>query len=160
MQPEYAGINSATHRLVQTSRRAAQLYRVADRLHRRGHPSLAWLVATLNRILSGVEIEPGARIGPGLTIKHGLGTVIGFGVVMGRDCKVMHGVSIGLRESSKAEVDAGNWPVVGDRVTIYAGAVIAGPVTVGDDAVIGANAVVTRDVPAGATVVAPKPDVR
>jgi serine O-acetyltransferase len=50
--------------------------------------------------------------------------------------------------------------VIGDRVTIYAGAVVAGPVTVGDDAVIGANAVVTRDVPAGGTIVAPKPQLR
>jgi serine O-acetyltransferase len=160
MQPEFQGINSITHRLVQTSRRAAQLYRLADRLHRGGHPNLAWLVAAFNRIATGVEFEPGARIGQGLTIKHGNGLTIGHGVAIGRDCKLMHGVSVGLRESSKAEVDAGNWPVIGDRVTIYAGAVIAGPVTVGDDAVIGANAVVTRDVPPGGTIVAPKPQLR
>jgi serine O-acetyltransferase len=44
-------------------------------------------------------------------------------------------------------------PVIGDRVYIGAGAKILGPVRIGNDAIIGANAVVTKDVPAGATVV-------
>jgi serine O-acetyltransferase len=44
-------------------------------------------------------------------------------------------------------------PKIGHRVYIGAGAKILGPVVIGDDAVVGANAVVTKDVPAGATVV-------
>ncbi len=42
---------------------------------------------------------------------------------------------------------------IGDRVTIGAGAIVLGPITVGDDAVIGAGAVVVDDVPDGAVVV-------
>lgn len=38
-------------------------------------------------------------------------------------------------------------------MTIGAGAIVLGPVTVGDDAVIGAGAVVVDDVPDGAVVV-------
>ena len=44
-------------------------------------------------------------------------------------------------------------PQIGNRVYIGAGAKILGALTIGDDAIIGANAVVTKDVPAGATVV-------
>ncbi len=44
-------------------------------------------------------------------------------------------------------------PVIGDDVTIGAGARILGDVRIGNGATIGANAVVTRDIPPGATVV-------
>ncbi len=42
---------------------------------------------------------------------------------------------------------------IGERVFVGSGARILGGLTIGDDAVIGAGAVVTKDVPAGATVV-------
>ena len=42
---------------------------------------------------------------------------------------------------------------IGRNVWIGGGAIILPGVTVGDDALIGAGSVVTRDVPAGATVV-------
>jgi serine O-acetyltransferase len=41
------------------------------------------------------------------------------------------------------------FPIVEDGVHIYAGAVIAGGIVVGQNATIGANAVVLKDVPAG-----------
>ncbi|MGH1484540.1 MAG: sugar O-acetyltransferase [Geminicoccales bacterium] len=42
---------------------------------------------------------------------------------------------------------------IGHRVWIGGGAIILAGVTVGDDAIVGAGSVVTRDVPAGVTVV-------
>ena len=39
-------------------------------------------------------------------------------------------------------------PIIGNHVTIYSGAVLLGPITVGDHAVIGGNVWVTEDVPA------------
>lgn len=47
----------------------------------------------------------------------------------------------------------GGSPIVGDHVSIGAGAALLGDITVGDGAVIGANSVVLASVPAGATVV-------
>ena len=44
-------------------------------------------------------------------------------------------------------------PVLGDRVSVHAGAKVLGAVTIGDGARIGANAVVLTDVPAGCTAV-------
>ncbi len=46
--------------------------------------------------------------------------------------------------------------MIGDRVRLGAGAVVVGPVRVGDGAVVGAGAVVRSDVPAGAVVVPPE----
>ena len=50
-------------------------------------------------------------------------------------------------------------PVLGNHVTVYAGATILGRVFIGDDAVIGGNVWVTKDVPAGAHVVQGKNNV-
>jgi serine acetyltransferase len=47
-------------------------------------------------------------------------------------------------------------PRVGADARIYSGAVIAGPIAVGDNVMIGANAVVTRDIPPR-TLVRPAP---
>jgi serine O-acetyltransferase len=44
-------------------------------------------------------------------------------------------------------------PVLGDNVTVYAGATILGRVTVGSGAVIGGNVWLTHDVEAGARIV-------
>ena len=43
-------------------------------------------------------------------------------------------------------------PAIGNRVRIFAGAAVLGPIRIGDDAVIGANAVVLADVPAASVV--------
>jgi serine O-acetyltransferase len=65
---------------------------------------------------------------------------------MGRNCTISHGVTLGqgLVDDSPADADT---PVIGDRVWMGPGAVIAGPILVGSDAAVGANSVVLRDVP-------------
>jgi serine O-acetyltransferase len=67
-------------------------------------------------------------------------------VVIGENCRIAHGVTIGGR-SGHYEV-----PVIGNNVTVGVGAVVLGPIKVGDHAIIGANAVVIHDVPAHAVV--------
>lgn len=124
-----------------------RLHRVADRLHRAGRPALAAWVAAVNRALTGVEIEPGAELGEGVVIRHGHGLVVSAGVTVGRGCTLYQQVTLGTNGR-----DTGT-PVLGDLVTVYAGAKVLGPVRIGDGAVIGANAVVLSDVPAGAIAV-------
>ncbi|MGZ5279672.1 MAG: serine O-acetyltransferase, partial [Pseudobdellovibrionaceae bacterium] len=51
-------------------------------------------------------------------------------------------------------------PTVGNKVLIGTGAKILGPIHLGDGCRVGANSVVTKDVPAGATVIGPKPEIR
>ena len=95
----------------------------------------------------GVDILPRADIGGGCIIAHGIGLVVGGCTVIGEDCTLLHGVTLG--EVRFDEIDC---PRLGDRVTVGAGAIVLGGITVGDDAMIGAGSVVRSDVPAGAVV--------
>lgn len=112
---------------------------------------IARLFAEISRLLTGIEIHPGATIGRRLVIDHGMGVVIGETAVIGDDCIVFHGVTLGGLKFDPIK----RHPTVGNKVLIGTGAKVLGPITVGDGAMIGANAVVTKDVPAGKTMVGP-----
>jgi serine O-acetyltransferase len=124
-------------------------HRVSHWLWQRGARLAARTFAELTRILTGVEIHPGAILGPGLFIDHATGVVIGETAEVGEDVTLFHGVTLGGtgRETGKRH------PTVGDRVVIGAGAKILGAVKIGDDSRIGANSVVVKEVPASAVVV-------
>jgi serine O-acetyltransferase len=95
--------------------------------------------------ITGIEIDSDAHLGPGLMIPHE-GTIVIGPVRIGRHCTISHGVTLGqgLLGDGPAHNDT---PVLGDRVWVGPGAVIAGPINVGSDAAVGANSVVLRDVP-------------
>jgi serine O-acetyltransferase len=96
-------------------------------------------------ILLGCDIA--CRISDNFRMPHPYGIVIHSGAVIGKNAVIMHQVTVGA-------LDLGNQaPVVGDDVYIGAGAKILGGIRIGDRCVIGANAVVTKDMPAGSTVV-------
>ena len=99
---------------------------------------------------SGVALSRHVRVGPGFRIEHAGKTYINAAAVFGRDCTLMHNVTVGVSHSRRG--DAGV-PVIGDRVFIGPNAVLYGPIRVGDDAMIGANSVVNKDVPAGTLAV-------
>jgi serine O-acetyltransferase len=128
---------------------ALLLYRMAHPLERLGLPLLPRLLSQLARLLTGIEIHPGAEIGRGLFIDHGMGVVIGQTAVLGQDVLLFHGVTLGGIDDRPGRRHA----MVGDRVLVGAGAKLLGPIRVGSDARIGANAVVLSDVPEGATAV-------
>ncbi len=128
---------------------ALLFYRLAHPLECLGLPLLPRLLSQLARLLTGIEIHPGAVIGRGLFIDHGMGVVIGQTAVVGRDVLLFHGVTLGGVDARPGRRHA----MVGDRVLVGAGAKLLGPITVGSDARIGAQAVVLSDVPDGATAV-------
>lgn len=86
-------------------------------------------------------LSPKARIGHSFALPHATGVVIGDGAVIGNNVTLYQNVTIGQKEE-------GSYPCIHDNVTVYAGAVIIGAVTIHEGAVIGANAVVTKDIPA------------
>jgi len=104
----------------------------------------ARILSQLTRLLTGIEIHPGATIGRRFFIDHGMGVVIGETAEIGDDVMLYHGVTLGGRSLEQGK----RHPTLGDRVTVGAGAKVLGPVHIGDDSAIGANAVVTHDVPA------------
>jgi serine O-acetyltransferase len=80
------------------------------------------------------------------------GIVIGAGVVVGSKARIFQNVTIG---GAPGKVGV---PAIGADARIYSGAVVAGPIKVGDSVVIGANAVVQRDVPERTVVRCPRAD--
>jgi serine O-acetyltransferase len=116
---------------------------------RQGLRLLARLLSEATRILTGVDIHPGATLGPGLFIDHATGVVIGETAEVGADVTMYHGVTLGGISRAKGK----RHPTIGDRVVIGAGAKVLGPVTVGAGSSIGANAVVVKPVPPGTVVV-------
>ncbi|WP_226685743.1 serine O-acetyltransferase [Stutzerimonas stutzeri] len=128
---------------------AIMLYRLAHRLWRRQWRYLARLLSFAGRLLSNVDIHPGARIGARFFIDHGAGVVIGETAEIGDDVTLYHGVTLGGTSWRKGK----RHPTLGDGVLVGAGAKILGPISIGRNARVGANSVVVQDVPDGCTVV-------
>jgi serine O-acetyltransferase len=124
-------------------------HRVSHWLWLRGFKTLARSISQFTRLVTGVEIHPGARIGPGLFIDHGMGVVIGETAEIGADVTLYHGVTLGGTSFAKGK----RHPTIGSNVVVGAGAKILGAIEVGDNSRIGANAVVVKDVPPNSVVV-------
>jgi serine O-acetyltransferase len=78
--------------------------------------------------------------------------VIGETAEIGDDVTIYQCVTLGGTDPANG-VAGKRHPTLEDGVIIGSGAQVLGPVTVGSRARVGANAVVTRDVPAGATMI-------
>ena len=73
---------------------------------------------------------------------------MGEGVRAGEDLVLFQRVSLAARRMNSAD-----FPMLGDRVTIFINSVALGSVRLGDDSRVGACSLVLHDVEAGATVV-------
>ena len=107
-------------------------------------------ISHLARILTGIEIHPGAIVGRRVFIDHGFGVVIGETAEIGDDCTIYQGVTLGGTSLNKG---AKRHPTLGRGVIIGAGAKVLGGFTIGEGAKVGSNAVVAKEVPPGATAV-------
>jgi serine O-acetyltransferase len=128
---------------------AVILHRLAHNLWRARLKFPARLLSWFARLLTNVDIHPGAEIGRRLFIDHGAGVVIGETAVIGDDVTLYHGVTLGGTSWSAGK----RHPTIEDGVLIGAGAKVLGPITVGCGARIGANSVVIETVPPGMTVI-------
>ncbi len=128
---------------------ALWFYRLTHRLWRHHWLFLARWLSQVARLLSGIEIHPGAQIGKRLFIDHGMGVVIGETAIVGDDVTIYQGVTLGGTGKEKGK----RHPTIGNNVVIGAGARILGNITIGENSRIGAGSVVLRDVPPNATVV-------
>lgn len=114
--------------------------------------ALIWIshhrIPIIHRLFTAfLNCEIGRPLPKTVFMPHPFGILVSGGCDIGTDVVIGHQVTLGNRNGVLAA------PKIGNRVYIGAGAKILGPVTIGDDAMVGANAVVTRDVPAGTTVV-------
>ncbi|MGE5471284.1 MAG: serine O-acetyltransferase [Bacteroidota bacterium] len=124
-------------------------HRLAHRLWLAGWRFPARLLSFLGRMLTNVDIHPGATIGRRFFIDHGACVVIGETAEVGDDVTLYHGVTLGGTSWNKGK----RHPTLADGVVVGAGAKILGPISIGERVRVGANSVVVKDVPADRTVV-------
>jgi serine O-acetyltransferase len=115
--------------------------------------ALLWLIYRTAyrfcRNIYGIELPYTATVGRGVVIEHQGGIVIHGSSIIGDHCIVRQNCTLGIR-TLEALSDA---PILMKGVSLGAGAVVLGRVTIGEYAMVGANAVVLHDVPARAVVV-------
>jgi serine O-acetyltransferase len=124
-------------------------HRIAHALWNRGFVLLARVLSYVSRLLTGVEIHPGAQIGRRFFIDHGSGVVIGETAEIGDDVMCYHGVTLGGDSLEREK----RHPTLEDGVTVGAGATLLGPITVGRQASVGAGSVVLESVPPRCTAI-------
>ena len=130
---------------------ALGLHRLAHWLFKGELYFLARFVNHFSRMITAIDIHPGAVIGRNFFIDHGF-TVIGESAEIGDDVTIYQQVTLGGTNPTDG-VPGKRHPTICDGVIIGSGAQILGPVIVGAGARIGANAVVTKDVPERATMI-------
>lgn len=115
----------------------------------------------------------GARIEAPFHCAYGFNIFLDDGVFLNASCTILDTAPVRIGRSAmlgphaqiycpehhkgaaerRAGLEIGHPVTIGENVWIGGGAIILGGVTIGDDAIVGAGSVVTRDVPAGVTVV-------
>lgn len=128
---------------------AIWFHRLANWFWTRGHLFVGRFFSALSRLLTGIEIHPGATIGKRVFIDHGMGVVIGETSEIGDDVLLYQGVVLGGTALKKKK----RHPTLGNGVVIGTGAKILGNIKIGDCSKIGAGSVVLKSVPNGSTVV-------
>jgi serine O-acetyltransferase len=116
--------------------KASELYHQA--LEKEGADQLADFAAARRiseaaKTMSGIDIHPGADIDSNLFIDHGTGVVIGETAIIGKNCFLLHGVTLGggnLKDGNRRH------PKLGDGVTIGSNSNIYGACDIGDDVAI------------------------
>src|SRR5215471_10731567 len=92
---------------------------------------LGRFVSYLGRILTAIDIHPGAKIGRRLFIDHGIGVVVGETAEIGDDCTFYQGVTLGGTRPTKDQSGHKRHPTLGNNVMVSSGAQVLGPFKVG-----------------------------
>ncbi|HEY1808642.1 MAG TPA: serine O-acetyltransferase [Acidobacteriaceae bacterium] len=112
-------------------------------------PLLGRFLSQWARLLTGIEIHPGAQIGRRVFIDHGAGVVIGETAIVGNDVTLYQGVTLGGTGHEHGK----RHPTLRDGVFVGSNAQVLGNICIGENSRIGAGSVVLRDVPPNSTVV-------
>ena len=128
---------------------ALWMHRVNHWLWQHGLRFPARFLSQVARLLTGIEIHPGAQIGHRLFIDHGMGVVIGETSIVGDDVTLYQGVTLGGTGKEKGK----RHPTIKSNVVIGTGAQVLGNITIGDNCRVGAGSVVLRSVADNSTIV-------
>jgi serine O-acetyltransferase len=112
-------------------------------------PILPRMINYISRMITGIDIHPGAKISSGVMIDHGMGVVIGETAIIEEGCLIYQGVTLGGTGKEKGK----RHPTLGKNVVVGAGAAVLGNIMIGANTRIGAGSVVMRNIPPNSTVV-------
>ena len=101
---------------------------------------IARLCRELLILTAGSDVTPNATVLGPIFVPHPVGIVIGDGVVLHPNVSIYQNVTLG-RDGT------GRYPVVGAGATLFAGCVVVGGISLGENVRIGANRVVNSDIP-------------
>ncbi|HVI48777.1 MAG TPA: DapH/DapD/GlmU-related protein [Chitinophaga sp.] len=124
---------------------AVLLFRLCSYFHSKRIKILTFYYSNRLRRRYGSTIAHTADIAGGLRLPHPYGLVIGGKIKIGTMTTIGQHVTLGGNFGKMK--DNRSVPVIGDWCFICAGAVVAGPITVGNDVIIGANSTVSKDIP-------------
>jgi len=110
---------------------------------------LGRFLSQVARLLTGIEIHPGAQVGRRFFIDHGAGVVIGETAIVGNDVTLYQGVTLGGTGHEHGK----RHPTLRDGVFVGSNAQVLGNICIGENSRVGAGSVVLRDVPPNSTVV-------
>lgn len=106
--------------------------------------------------LCGIDLTYTVKVGRRVRIWHQGGMTL-EALEIGDDVHIRQNTTFGLRQHGDPR-----WlkPIIGAGCQIGAGAVIVGPILVGEGSTVGANVVLAQDVPAHSIVTVAKPNVK
>ncbi|MBC23592.1 MAG: serine acetyltransferase [Phycisphaerae bacterium] len=142
--------------------RALWIHRIAHCLHCLEVPLIPRMMSEHAHSITGIDIHPGARIGDSFFIDHGTGVVIGETSIIGSHCRIYQGVTLGaaiFERDDQGQLLRGTkrHPTLEDHVTVYSGATILGGTTIiGAGTQVNGGVFLTKSVPPGHVVRAPK----
>lgn len=135
----YVGRNKVAKVIIcSISIRAILIYRLSHYLYAHKRIASSYYLQRINLSRYGIDISPSATIGPGLKLLHTSGTVIGAGTVIGKNCTILHGVTLGVRNVRQPALE-GDFPNIGSGVTLAANTSLFGKVNLGDNIFVPAN---------------------
>jgi len=107
-------------------------------------PNSNWLpyLASCMHRRTNSEIYYSTEIGEGFNIQHGFGIVVGPRYKIGNNFTIHQNVTLGQKNLNSPNEKI----IIGDNVTIFAGAIVLGNIFIGDNSKIAANSVVLSNV--------------
>ena len=148
LQKDPAARSKAEVILLYPGFRAVVAARFAHELWKQGNSFSARAICEVSRVLTGIEIHPGAQLGRRVVIDHGMGIVVGETAIIEDDVVIYQGVTLGGTLLIKEK----RHPTIRTGSVIGVGACVLGDIEVGPEARVGAGAVVVKAVAPGTSV--------
>jgi serine O-acetyltransferase len=127
------------------------MIRLAQKLDDLRMGILGKLILALVYFLFRIEVPLKAEIGSGFVLPHAIGIVLGSAKI-GENVTIFQNVTLGARFFDGG-YNLEKRPTLADGVTIGSGAVVLGPIVIGEGAVVAANSLAIEDVPPNKTAV-------